>query len=134
MIDKVQLADEMLAHFHHHCREWAKDQAVGDDYIPPESFREDSLYDLNERSIEVFDSVYHTGNYLIMVRQATTDELHYFDLLGVVDEDTGKLTYLTACVDTSWSAVWTAEYPTGLIDTSRPYDREGHYINLPQAV
>lgn len=121
-----EISDEMLAHFHYHCRQWAMHQAVGEDYIPPEDWREDDLY--SDRLTMV--SEWYGDQATVHVRQSTTDELHYFDLVGMVDD--GKLSYLISCVDTSWAEVWRAEYPHGMIDTSRPYERVGQYLGLPQ--
>jgi hypothetical protein len=98
------------------------------EYVEPEDWKDSDLY--SDRLVEVFDSTNNTGNYLVMVRQGTTDELHYFDLLGMVED--GELVYLVSCVDTSWSEVWRGEFPHGLIDMTRPYARQGHYSNLPQ--
>jgi len=124
--DADKISDEMLDHFHHHCRQWAIHQAVGEDYIPPEDWREDDLYaDRMTTTHDLYDD-----QAIITSRQYTTDELHYFDLVGMVDD--GKLSYLVSCVDTSWAEVWRAEYPHGMIDTSRPYERVGQYLNLPE--
>jgi hypothetical protein len=130
-MDQEKIADQMLELFHEHCRQWAVAQD-GEDW----SFEEAKKNHYTDRVIEVFDSTVVTGNYIVVVRQGTNDELHYFDLVGMVEEGDGiqpdQLAYLTACIDTSWADVWRAEYPTGLIDPSKPWIRQGKFLSLPE--
>jgi hypothetical protein len=60
----------------------------------------------------------------------TDDELHWFGLLGVVED--GKLVYMTSLVDTDWAEVWKGEYPSGQIDLSKPYERIGKFLSTPE--
>src|SRR5215831_20406921 len=74
--DADKISDEMLAHFHYHCRQWAMHEAVTDDYVPPVEWRDDDLYaDRMTMVHEVYED-----QAIITARQHTTDELHYFDL------------------------------------------------------
>lgn len=60
----------------------------------------------------------------------TDDELHWLGLLGIVEDE--KLVYMLSLVDTDWSEVWKGTFPSGMIDTSKPYERVGHFVNLPE--
>jgi hypothetical protein len=133
-MDQEKIANQMLELFHEHCRLWAVHQD-GSDW--PLTEAQNHGYYTN-REIQVHDSTVLNGYYTVIVRQGVNDELHYFDLVGMVEDRAGlspdELVYMTACVDTSWSEVWRAEYPHGLIDTTKPYEREGKFLHVPEEV
>jgi hypothetical protein len=128
-------ASNMVAIFHESCQQWAR----LDDF--PEGIFEASLEANTDYPqdggnhyywgfrLSVDDHDYNMGYSVLYLYVAVSDELGGFDLVGFYEE--GNLVYLTSRVDTDWSEVWRGSYPTGRIDTSVPYARQGQFLHAP---
>ena len=68
---------------------------------------------------------------VVLAELYVTDELGYFQLLGVFEEE--QLVYATSCVDTTWGEFFRGEFPTGLIDATKPYERQSEWLNAPDS-
>jgi len=132
------MASHMNAIFHEHCQLWARKdlekypetggavfEAVLEAHVNYPQDEEDHYYWGFRLSVDDHES--NMGYSVLYLYVAVSDELGGFDLVGFFEE--GKLVYLISRVDTDWSDVWAASYPTGLITT--PYAREGRFTNSP---
>jgi hypothetical protein len=138
--DYFMRAKTMTTLFHEHCQRWARldDFPEGVFYAELEANvdypQDDKDHYYWGFRLSVDDHEHNLGYSVLYLYVAVSDELGGFDLVGFWEE--GKLVYLISRVDTSWSDVWTAEYPSGEIQTrpdgpGQPWQRNGRFTNTP---
>jgi hypothetical protein len=137
--DLYDKANEMTSIFHGFCTLWAEEDVrkYGEEAaLPPferlgangSEYNHELGYYWGFRAITQ-DLGHPFGWTTVSIYVAVSDELGGLDLVGFYER--GELIYLISRVDTTWSDVWTAQYPTGLIDEDHPFIRQGRYTNLP---
>jgi hypothetical protein len=140
--DLYDKANAMTSLFHDFCMMWAKDEARRyphweEDFTFPYQGLGAEGSEYNHKlghywgfRLSVDDHEYNMGYSVLYLYVAVSDELGGFDLVGFYEE--GELVYLVSRVDTSWSDVWSGQFPTGFIDMSQPYARKGQFTNVPK--
>jgi hypothetical protein len=119
--------------FHEHCMNWARKDDFPEGVFNYAGLGHGQKYKPELGHYWSFRARTHDealfGWSSINLYVAVSDELGGFDLVGFYEE--GELIYLISRVDTSWSDVWTAEYPHGLINLDNPWQRNGRFLHMP---
>lgn len=69
---------------------------------------------------------------ILVLYCSVDDELNNLTLLGIFQEE--ELIFASVEVDTDWLVFYAGSFPTGMIDTRKPYVRKYKWLNAPEEV